>query len=257
MTKIFCLFCGLLPGSFALAQESAPLITDRPDFTESTATLAPGRTQIESGATLGRSGEERTGSYGEVLIRRGLGKRFEGRLGLSSQQISRSAACRTSGRGDADVGFKIAFSRGSERFDWRRPATSLILASSFPTGSRTSRGASAQPFAKVCLSWPVNDETGLSANFNLARPLGEGGRLTQAGASVSLARSLNERTGVFAEVFAFERDTQEGNGSQFFNSGITYLVNPDLQLDLRVGIGFNASVRGSDGFFGGGVSQRF
>ncbi|MFQ5990494.1 MAG: hypothetical protein ACE5K9_11330 [Candidatus Methylomirabilales bacterium] len=37
-----------------------PLVTDRPDFTESTETVAPGRFQIEAGYTFSRPGTRMT-----------------------------------------------------------------------------------------------------------------------------------------------------------------------------------------------------
>ncbi|HVR97870.1 MAG TPA: transporter, partial [Thermoanaerobaculia bacterium] len=61
-----------------------PLVTDRPDFTESTSTVAPGHFQVEGGATLARVEDEDSETWGEVLVRYGLGPRLEARLAAGS-----------------------------------------------------------------------------------------------------------------------------------------------------------------------------
>ena len=44
----------------AAAQMDDPLVSDRPDFTESTGTIAPGHVQVEGGITRQEIGEEET-----------------------------------------------------------------------------------------------------------------------------------------------------------------------------------------------------
>src|SRR5215207_9321663 len=80
---------GLLLAAAVVAQEGwsgleEPLITDRPDFTESTETVPRGHFQVEGGTTLNRVEDEDSTSFGELLVRIGTGERWETRLGLGS-----------------------------------------------------------------------------------------------------------------------------------------------------------------------------
>src|SRR5688500_373298 len=60
-----------------------PLVTDRPDFTESAVTV-PGGVQVEAGATYaGEAGADGT-TVGEVLVRAALTPRAELRVGVPS-----------------------------------------------------------------------------------------------------------------------------------------------------------------------------
>lgn len=79
----------LLIGGAAAAQEPAPLVTDRPDFTESTETVPAGRVQFEGGYTPLRSGGVDEHAIGEVLLRLGVSGRTELRLGLNSFLVAR------------------------------------------------------------------------------------------------------------------------------------------------------------------------
>ncbi|MCL7971660.1 MAG: hypothetical protein M8866_06160, partial [marine benthic group bacterium] len=78
MTRRSCLPAALA-GAFLIAspvrgwaQEDDPMITDRPDFTESASTVAPGRFQFELGYTFTRSGSENRHNFGELLVRLGI-----------------------------------------------------------------------------------------------------------------------------------------------------------------------------------------
>ncbi len=47
--------------------QAEPLVTDRPDFTESAETVAPGLFQLESGYTFTRRGDDKEHALGEFL----------------------------------------------------------------------------------------------------------------------------------------------------------------------------------------------
>ncbi len=85
-------------------------MADRPDFTESTLTIAPGHVQVEGGFTFSRFGDEESQSFGEILVRIGTGERVETRLGIGS--YSRidpgfAGADTISGYEDPFVGIKV------------------------------------------------------------------------------------------------------------------------------------------------------
>ncbi|MCZ6506947.1 MAG: hypothetical protein O7A04_02700, partial [Acidobacteria bacterium] len=82
-----------------LTGRAQELITDRPDFTESAVVVPAGSIQIEGGLTwVDDGGSQGTLSGPEILLRWGLGDRFELRIGLPDYVEPRRGP---SGVGDA------------------------------------------------------------------------------------------------------------------------------------------------------------
>jgi hypothetical protein len=241
-----------------------PLVTDRPDFTESTETVPEGRTQIEFGATFTRNGGkggERSDSFGEALVRIATGRRSELRLGVPSFTRMRSsgpAGSRASGLEDATLGAKFRLADGNGLLGLRHPAIALIVETSLPTGNSDFRVRRLQPGAKLCLSADLSETLAVAANLNYAR-LFDGHSFDEFSGSLTFGFSLTERTGAFLEYFGlFPGGSSSGadrSDTHYVNGGLTYLVHPDLQLDARIGAGLNG--RSDDHFLGLGAARRF
>ncbi len=246
----------LLPG-WCAAQESPaePIVTDRPDFTESTETIPVGRIQIESGYTFARTGDERSDSLGELLLRVSLGPRSELRVGVPNYARLRGGSGRSSGFEDASLGAKFRLVKAGEGFGLRRPAMSLIVATSLPTGARAYRSKELQPEAKLCLSADLSETLAVAANLNYAYLSDDGDRYGEPSGSLSFAVGLNDRTGVYLEYFGFYPSGAARPDSHYLNGGVTYLVTNDYQLDVRAGIGLNGV--GTDNFVGIGAARRW
>lgn len=242
---------------FGVSAAVEPLISDRPDFTESAETVPRNQTQIEAGYTFSRSGSTRDHTIGEVLVRHALNRRVELRVGLNSYQIVRDPiGGNVSGKDDPSIGFKVKLRDGSEKFALGRPDIALIVATTLPVGSRSLRENRLQPGGKLCLAWPLSSRTGLAANLNYDRA-SEGGRsFDQFSASASLGYSLSERVGAFVEVYGFSPGSLGGRDTKYFDGGLTYSLNPDFQLDVRAGLGLDNRVA-PDYFVGAGVARRF
>src|SRR3954447_23328722 len=88
MTGRALVLLGLLWTAPLVAQDFSglpePLNTDRPDFTEGTATVPAGHYQLEGGYTFTRQGTDDSQSLGELLLRIGVNDRVEARLGIGS-----------------------------------------------------------------------------------------------------------------------------------------------------------------------------
>jgi hypothetical protein len=256
---MFCVTTTCFGTGFAGAQEVAvePLVTDRPDFTESTSTIPDGRLQVEAGYSLTRTDSARDHTFGEVLLRYGLNQRTELRVGLNSFQLVRdSVNGNVSGKDEPSLGFKWQLSQGSEEFRLAKPQVALIAATSLPVGNRNLREKRLQPGVKLCLAWDVTERLGMASNLNYDYASAGGERFNQFSASLSLAYSLTERVGTFFEVYGFVPDSPNGPDTKYFNTGLTYLVNPDFQLDARVGVGLN-NPAAPDYFVGVGAARRF
>jgi hypothetical protein len=123
-----------------------------------------------------------------------------------------------------------------------------------PSGSRFYRSQRAQPEVKVLSAWSLSDRLGFSSNFNVARPYDGVRSFTEYAASGSFGFAATGRVGLYAEAYAFAPQDGSRVVSKFVNSGFTYLFSPDVQLDVRGGLGPVAAKR--DYFAGVGLVVR-
>jgi len=232
-----------------------PLVTDRPDFTESSETIPTGLVQLESGGTYSREGDERAGSLGEALIRVGLAPRAELRVGLNSYAISRSAGSTVRGLEDASLGAKVNLWDGGA-VGSVRPKVSLIVASSLPTGATPFRADKFQPEVKLTGAWDLSERVAFSSNLNYAWVRERFDSYGESAASASLGVGVTERVGSYLEYFGFYPQQQALDKSHFFNGGLTYGLNDNLQLDARAGRQMQRR-DGESWFLGVGISRRW
>ena len=230
-----------------------PLVTDRPDFTESPVTITRGRTQIEAGYTYSETGDLEERTIGELLVRIGWTEVVELRVGFNSRVLIDGPGVDVAGNEDLSLGCKIRLSdplpTGS-----RLPQVAVLLATTLPTGSDELGVSDPQPSATLALSWDPSERTSIGSNVGYAR-LGEAGaRFGEISASLSLGHDLGERLGGYVEVYALAR--QEGRGDeQFVNAGLTWALSENSQLDFRAGTGLDSD--SADFFVGAGAAWRF
>jgi hypothetical protein len=227
-----------------------PLVTDRPDFTESAAIVRKGRTQVESGYTFTDSGDEESDAIGEVLLRIGVSERFELRVGLNSYvSVDNGAGDGPSGFEDPALGLKVNLGDG----DGKVPAAALIVGTTLPVGSSEIGVDDAQPGAVLSLAWELTDKAGLGSNLGGRYASDGDDRFTEWSGSLALGRSFTGSFGGYVEWYGFS-SSGGGPDTHFLNAGLTRLVGPDLQLDARVGAGLNSAA--DDYFVGVGLSWR-
>lgn len=242
-----------LPASDPRAE---PLVTDRPDFTESALTIPQGLYQAEFGTTFTKSGSDKENGFGELLMRIGLNKRTELRVGVPTYLTTRAAQSgRTSGFSDASLGFKFSLASAGAQLGLRQFDVGLIVATTLPTGSRAYRGKYLQPGAKLLLASALTETIAVSANLNYDYVSENDDQFGEVSSSLSFGFVLNERTGAYLEYFGFYPSGEARDDSNFVNTGATYLLNNDLQLDARVGKGLSKNQ--DDYFIGAGASVRF
>ncbi|MEZ6045032.1 MAG: transporter [Planctomycetaceae bacterium] len=241
---------------------SAPLVTDRPDFTEASSTVGRGVTQIELGYTYGYNSDQGEGgkshSIGEPLLRHGLfAEWLELRVGLAPVQESTrtlTSRTKTSGLEDLYVGFKLALTPQ----DVFLPEMALIPQMTIPTGSESFSDDRTLPGLNWIYSWELTDSisTAGSTQFNIAVDDATGSEYTEWAQSWTVATSLTERLGMYTEWFAFFPDNADtAQVEHYVNGGFTWLINNDLQFDVRAGTGLTGAAE--DFFTGAGLSIRF
>jgi hypothetical protein len=245
-----------------------PLVTDRPDFTESTDAVPRGHFQFEMGYTFtyDRERKERVRDHTapELLLRIGLFDDFELRFGWDGYSYSHERFETETRRGrpvmredwtqggnDLSLGFKYKFFEQ----DGFRPHFGVIGAITVPSGSAGVSSGDVDPELVLLWAYDVNDRLAIAGNVGVAGPTGPEGRFFQASASLSGAVAITDRLGTYVEYFGFYPNSEGTDAAHSLNGGFTYLINDNLQIDVRAGFGLNEE---ADDFFSGiGLAWRW
>ena len=239
------------PGAAAAPE----LVTDRPDFTESSEVVGRGVLQVESGLTFEddrQAGERaRVVSAPQVLVRVGMTPRFELRFGgdgfVSESIRTAGGAFQTSGSSDAEIGFKYKLTGSPVAgFD-----AAILPSLSLPTGRDGLTSDGYDPGVKLTWARELPRGFGLSGNVNGAWLTVDGRRDWEPSVSVSVSHGFGANWGAYWETYGF---FGEGSCACTFNTGITRGFGENLQLDVEAGRGLTASA--PDWFVGVGFAVR-
>lgn len=235
-----------------------PIVTDRPDFTEASSTVGRGVLQIESGYTYSfdNDGVDQTigHSYPEALFRYGIfADWFELRLAWNyGNEIVNGVG--TSGADDLYLGAKL----GLTPQEGILPEMALVPQMTVPTGATQFTADEVLPGVNWLYGWDISDclATGGSTQFNRSIDGGSGEAYTEWAQSWTVNYSLTDRLSAYTEWFAFFPTSADTEVPQhYFDGGFTFLVNDDVQWDIRGGVGLNDAA--DDYFVGTGLSVRF
>lgn len=230
-----------------------PLVTDRPDFTESALAVPVGRLQVEAGFTFSTDDDTDSDLWTvpEALLRLGLAPDFELRLELPSYAALRNGVDEE-GLTDSSVGVKWRFVEE----DGAIPDLAVIGSLSLPTGEDPFGQDGVHPGAILAAGWDLSEEIGagwsLGANVGFFELEGSDWDMTW---SAAMGIPIDDVWGAYVEYFAISPELSFSRTAHSFNTGVTYLVHNNLQLDFRVGFGL--SDEAEDFFTGAGVSYRF
>jgi len=234
----------------------APLVTDRPDFTEASSTVGRGVAQLEIGYTYtfdNGGPATKSHSYPEPLLRYGI---FVDWLELriaknfANEEIG---AIENSGAEDLYLGFKIALTPQEHIL----PEMAIIPQATVPTGTDAFTADEVLPGLNWIYSWELNDciSTAGSTQFNRAVDEVTSRAYTEWAQSWTVAYSLTEKLGAYTEWFAFfPHSADTASTEHYFNGGFTYLISNNIQWDIRAGTGLNSAA--DDYFVGTGLSIR-
>ena len=245
-----------------------PLITDRPDFTESTEAVPAGHVQLELGYTFtyDREGKDRVRNHTapELLVRIGVFEDFEIRIGWEGyswsdnqfegetrggRRVTREDW--SQGAHDLSLGIKYKF---FEQNGWV-PHFGVIAAMTMPSGSAGVSSGDVDPELVLLWAYDVTDNFAVAGNVGFVVPTDDGDRFFQTTASLSGAFSLTDKLGAYVEYFGFYPNTEDSDCAHFVNAGLTFLINNNFQLDWRIGAGLNEEA--DDFSTGVGFAWRF
>lgn len=229
------------PWQSASAQDTGGLITDRPDFTESTVVVPRGSVQVESGLTLAWDGSFDGLELPEALVRVPLGDRLEARFELPGFRGGPGP----DGLLDSGLGVKVEL---GSRAAW---SFATLAGLSLPTGSDRLSGDRLAPSVILVAGRSLGPAWSLGVQGSLEWP-DDSGDPVATGTAV-LGRALSDRVGTFGEVLV---SGQSGKPSTvLLHHGYTLAVGDRSQLDLHAAFGLTA--RSPDLLVGAGWSTRF
>ncbi|MFL6673775.1 MAG: transporter [Massilia sp.] len=228
------------------AGEDDEIVTDRPDFVESSQVVGRGRFQVETSVLVERdrnaAARERSLST-PTLLRFGLGESFELRLETDGRTVVHTtelpAGARSTAASYADTSLGIKWHVLDEH--GATPSVGVLLHADLPSGSRGFGGQGVRPSLRVAAEWELPGE------MSLGLMPGVGVEHNEAGAHYSygifgavLGKSFNERSRGFVELAA-PQVARAGNGGTVatFDIGGAYLLSPSCQVDTMLSRGLN------------------
>jgi hypothetical protein len=250
------------------ADDSRPqppeMVTDRPDATESAVVVPRGHFQFELGYSHSELDFEgilgSTDSFPEVLVRIGLSQSLELRAGFDGygwdeESVSGTESASSEGVKDTSLGVKV----GLFEEKGARPQMAVLATLNFPTGAEEFTESRLLPELRMAFANTLTERLSLGYNvgaFWFGEEQEDGTERTSASAiwSVSLGIGITERLGGFVEAFGNPVLSALGSSSAAVDGGLTYLVRPNVQLDLYGGSGVSGDA--PDWFAGLGISFR-
>jgi hypothetical protein len=255
-------FLFLWPGQNEQARQlslTAPIVTDRASFTDSSRTVGAGVTQIELGYSYSYNGSDAqhqgSHTYPELSLRQGIFQDWlEFRL-YQNLTTSDSPGSAYTGFDDLETGLRFGVTPQSGLL----PELSITPHLRFPTGAAELRAHQVLFGIVASYSWLISDATSIAGSTQgvqeeTAQEHDTYGEWTQ---SVIGTITLTSELSLWAECFAvFPAARSLLKDSYYVNSGINYLVTSNMQLDLRVGSRMQDGF-GEDIFTGIGFSVRY
>jgi hypothetical protein len=234
-------------GQTSPVDKDSDITTDRPDVTEASTVVPAGSLQIENGLTWTSDHGRRIFDLSESLVRIGVSRGTELRVGVPDYLDGLSGRHLTSGFGDASVGLKQQLGPLAGNFD-----LAAIVALTIPTGHRGITSGGFGPFIKLPWSkeltsaWSVGGMQSLFWNTEMSR------RNLVWEPAFYMEWQLTKPMDVFAEYVGDY--AQRGEAQQIAHFGLAYKITPLSQVDLHFGFGLSHTA--PNRFIGAGYSFR-
>lgn len=223
------------------------IVTDRPDFVESSNVVGFRRLQVETSVAVDR---DRSASSRErmlatpTLLRYGVSDSLELRVETDGRIVARSRALpdgretRESGYADVALGLKwhMADAQGA------LPSLGVLLHADTPSGSRALRGNRVRPSLRMVGEWELPGDMSLGVMPGIARDTDAGGERYVYGIfGAVLGKQLSEQLRGFVEI-AVPHAARSGRGGTeaSLDVGGAYLLTDTLQLDAMLSRGLNS-----------------
>ena len=234
---------GVVLTTSAHGQESNPISTERPGFSSSPYTVAPGVFQIESGYQYLDNGsglDDHT--FPLLLMRYGIADSVELQVNWPGYSWADGGGGSTRGANDASVGVKWNVSSPDAKVP-----VAIFAGLSLPVGANEFSSDAVDPTLGAFWSYSGGLDWFGTVVVNHSNDI------TTVTNGIGISFPIDQGTGVFVEYYG---TFAENSGPEhYLDGGITFLASNDLQLDLNAGIGLNG--RAADLFVGLGLGYRF
>jgi len=254
LKKYTGLMVGLLFWGEGIAQELVPMITDRPDATESSSIVPRRYLQVESGGYYEsfREGNRTLTTYGynTTLLRYGLLENLELRMGWDYREdhtrVSGIAPRTLRGLSPLLLGVKVAITE--EKMGW--PKTALLGHVSLPFFAGSDyRPATTAVDIRFAFSHTLGEKSSLG--YNVGAEVGGDDPQLRYLYSLSYGYAMTSALGFYAELYG--DFPEHGGADHYWDVGATYLLTHNVQFDATLG---RSITRGQDLLVSAGISFR-
>ncbi len=246
------LILGALGSSVIFAQDRGSIITDRPDFTESPFSVAPGTIQLEFGGTWTDFAGFTTISGPELLGRIGVFKRVELRVTAPNYIEEKNATGnKTSGFTDMTLGAKFQISDENSVV-----GLAVIGQASIPTGDEDElptelAAGRLQPEIIAIVGTDVSPGVSIGGLVGLKSIQEVGENKLRFMATFVLSGEVASKLSAFGEFFFNRRPSFS---TYVAHTGLLYAISDSFQIDFHGGTGMNDA--SGNLFLGAGAAIR-
>ncbi|NDP27013.1 MAG: transporter [Flavobacterium sp.] len=230
---LLLIFLFISVNTSVFAQDLPAIQTDRPDQTECPFITPRHYFQFENGFSY-----EKNNANSEIIVaptvltRFGINKYFELRL-ITEYVISKEISNTFSGLNPVGIGFKTRLVEEKGII----PITSLIAHIGLPKLASAEYQANYYyPEFRFTMQHTISDKQSLS--YNLGAEWNGFDKKPTFIYTLTTGYSLTEKVGAYIELYGFV--SQIGKADHRFDLGLTYLFNPNHQLDVSGGFGLSA-----------------
>ncbi|WP_378176978.1 transporter [Aquimarina sp. SS2-1] len=259
MQRIILLtFLSCLSFNSMFSQETnslGPLITDRPDATESPTVVPKGYLQIETGAFFEDAGDnafkQKTTTFNTALLRYGLLDNLELRVGWDFAEIKTEINGTEldnveSGLLPLLLGAKIGISNEQGLL----PEIGIIGHLFLPfTAGQDFRPENTGVDFRFSFAHTLSEKSSLS--YNLGAEWGNDSPEAAYVYTIAYGYSITNAFGIYAELYGDLPEDSSAN--HLWDAGITYLLSDNIQLDATIGSGIT---EGQNLLLSAGISVR-
>ena len=244
------------------ARAGEAIVTDRPDFVESSDVVGRGHVQIETGLSFERSqsaGVKSRTTTTPTLLRLGVNEAIELRVEtdgfVRSSVEDASGTQRERGFSDVALGVKWHVQEGDEASG--KPGLAWLLHLDVDSGSPAFRGQGLRPSLRGVAEWdlPQNFSVGVMPGVLIDKNA-DGKRFASGILAVTLGNDFAPGWHGFVELAGQQLASKRNGGSVVtFDFGASHLLSDSVQVDIAASRGLTSD--SPDFQWGVGLSLRF
>ncbi|MES2207764.1 MAG: transporter [Pseudomonadota bacterium] len=238
----------------AYAKEES-IVTDRPDFVESSDSVGKKHFQIETSVAYSVNHEKTISTWATpTLLRYGIYEDLEMRFETDGYLLNKTdGMSNQSGMSDAAVGVKWHIADQADK----SPALALLFDVALPTGAKVFRTVGMRPSVRGVVEWELPSEIGLGIMPGVAYEKDENEQRHLEGIfGVTLSKGWTEIFRTYIEMSLPKIAKSQYGGTQaYFDTGAALLISRTLQLDIGLSAGLNN--RSDRYIVGCGISKKF